>query len=838
MSLTPWPRLMPGFALLLAGLAAGGAGAQTVQALPTGPNFANPSGIAIDHGGNLFTVDAGNDAVTEIPAAGGYKQAVRLAAAAGNFNGPKAIAVDGAGNLFIADTGNNQVKEIVAAGGYVTVMVLANGAFNAPSGIAVDGRGNVFVADTGNNAVKEIAAAGGYATVTTLVSPGAFTAPNEVAIDSHGNLFVADGSATPVKEVPAASRYATVNAVGSIDAAPTALALDSADNLYLSSTVDLANFQSGSVTEFLAAGGYATDQTIAGIPKETTPPLSGLAIDGSGNVFASTASAGYGPALIEYTVSTPVYSMIVLAGGSRSFDSPDGVAADAAGDVFVTDSSNTVWQIAAADGYSKAVALPVPAGTFSLPTGMAVDHSGNLFVLESGQVKEVLAEGGYSTVVTLPAPPTLAASTGIAIDAAGNLFLAELGANQVVEIPAAGGYASVSPIAVANGHFNGPTGVAVDGSGNVFVTDPGNGVVKEILAADGYVTVNTLPAGGGKLLSVAGVAVDGNGNVFISDLTQAKVGYFLEPGQLQEISQADGYATLKTIAPASATMINPQLVAADPAGNIYVADSGNNIVKKFLLAPSPLAAAVLPGSRAVQAGSPATVFATMLNAGSSDLANCQVGLGTAAPAALSASFQTTDPAANTPTGTPDTPVAIAAGGSQSFVLAFSTASEVSDPGQALNFACDGVASAPTVPGVDTVDLDFASAPTQDIITVAATAPQPGVVSMPVSGDGAFAVATYNAGIAGTLTVSVDTGDATLPLTALLCPTDPSNAQCLQPPAASFQRSFAANATPTFSVFLGATGSIPFAPATNRVFVRFKDAAGVTHGSTSVAVDTD
>ena len=57
---------------------------------------------------------------------------------------------------------------------------------------------------------------------------------------------------------------------------------------------------------------------------------------------------------------------------------------------------------------------------------------------------------------------------------------------------------------------------------------------------------------------------------------------------------------------------------------------------------------------------------------------------------------------------------------------------------------------------------------------------------------------------------------------------------LAPAAAPFLQSFAANATPTFSVFLGVTGQIPVSPATNRVFVRFEDAAGITNGSTSVA----
>jgi hypothetical protein len=86
-------------------------------------------------------------------------------------------------------------------------------------------------------------------------------------------------------------------------------------------------------------------------------------------------------------------------------------------------------------------------------------------------------------------------------------------------------------------------------------------------------------------------------------------------------------------------------------------------------------------------------------------------------------------------------------------------------------------------------------------------------------------------------VSADTGGVSLPLSIALCPTDPSSGACLQPATASFPQSFAANATPTFSVFLAAGAPIPFAPDTSRVFVRFTDGSGISHGSTSVAVQT-
>ena len=102
---------------------------------------------------------------------------------------------------------------------------------------------------------------------------------------------------------------------------------------------------------------------------------------------------------------------------------------------------------------------------------------------------------------------------------------------------------------------------------------------------------------------------------------------------------------------------------------------------------------------------------------------------------------------------------------------------------------------------------------------------------------AFAVATSNVGAAGSIAVSADTDAASLPITISLCQTNPLSGACLAPPAASVTTDIGANATPTFAIFGTGTGVIPFDPAGNRVFVRFKDADGITRGATSVAVRT-
>ena len=254
----------------------------------------------------------------------------------------------------------------------------------------------------------------------------------------------------------------------------------------------------------------------------------------------------------------------------------------------------------------------------------------------------------------------------------------------------------------------------------------------------------------------------------------------------------------------------------------------------------PIYSSVLPGARSVRTGVEATIFATIVNGGNAALSNCAVTLPAAAPASLSMVFQTTNPQTNIVTGTVNNAVSIAANGSQSFVLGFASNSPVTDLGQSLQFQCTGLASAPVFAGVNTVDLSFSSTQVADIIALLATVTGDGILTVPFSHDSsaAFAVATANVGISGNLTVKIDTGSATLPVSALLCQTNPANAQCLAAPAASAAVDFGAGATPTFSIFVTASSAIAFAPATSRIFVRFVDQSGLSHGSTSLAVRTD
>ncbi len=573
-----------------------------------------------------------------------------------------------------------------------------------------------------------------------------------------------------------------------------------------------------------------------------------VAVDGSGHVFVADQIYNViRQFTVGGTISTVAGTPSVTAGyggdggaaTGATFNSPAGIAVDASGRVFVADTGNRRIRMFTPGGSISTVAGggssagtdglgdggPATSANLAYPAGVAVDASGNVFVADTFDhlVREFTVGGNISVVAGTPGSSgyggdggaatsaLLASPAAIAVDGAGHVYVADNGSHVIRRFTVGGTISTVAGTPQKFGYggdggpataalLHGPAGVSVDGAGNLYIADTENGVIRQV-------------APGGVITTVAGGGVNA-GSDGVGD---------------------GGPAPL-------ASLSSPTTVVPDGKGNLLVADTGNDLVRSLsATVPTPsLVAAVLPGARSVQATGSATIFATMLNATGAALSNCQVELPSATPRLLLLDYQTTDPSTNALSGSPDTPVSIAANGSQTFLLSFSntenTGTLFSDPGQQLLFACDGVNPAATTQGVNTVDLSFSPTPVADIIALAAVAGTPGTLNLPSGGAGAFAVATDNVGSADTLTVSVDTGSAALPLAISICPTNAS-AQCTATAAPSISQSFAAGSAPTFSVFASATAPIAFAPATSRIFVRFKDSSGASHGSTSVAVET-
>jgi hypothetical protein len=249
-----------------------------------------------------------------------------------------------------------------------------------------------------------------------------------------------------------------------------------------------------------------------------------------------------------------------------------------------------------------------------------------------------------------------------------------------------------------------------------------------------------------------------------------------------------------------------------------------------------LVAAVLPTSRAVQVGTPATAFVTIINTGTVTANSVSVALPPGLPATFG--YQTTDPATNLPVGQPNTPANIGPGQSQSYVVAITPQAPIPPTDVALIYSGTNTGAVAPIVGVNTLLLFASATPTPDLIALAATPSGDGILNIPgVTGSTAFAVASSNVGAGGLVTVSADTGAATVPVTVAVCQTNPQTGSCLAAPTSTLTAQIDGGATSTFSVFVTGNAFVPLEPAANRVFVRFRDAQGVTTGSTSVAVRT-
>jgi hypothetical protein len=295
--------------------------------------------------------------------------------------------------------------------------------------------------------------------------------------------------------------------------------------------------------------------------------------------------------------------------------------------------------------------------------------------------------------------------------------------------------------------------------------------------------------------------------------------------------------TQLTIDTASTTMPGNYMITV--AGSVNGGQSVKATVSLTVNGPAglqPLVAAVLPTSRSVQVGSPATAFVTLINAGTAPATAVGISLASSIPATFG--FQTTDPLTNRLTGAANAPVDIPAGLSQSFVVSVTPTAAFAPTDVAFTFTGSNTAPVAPLVGVNTLLLSGSLTPVPDIVALAVTPSQDGIANIGASTHvGAFAVATVNVGDGGLITVSADTGGKLLPVIVTLCQTSPATGQCLAAPAARLTTQINTRETPTFGIFVSSTDVVPFDPASNRVFVRFADPGGVTRGATSVALRT-
>ena len=530
----------------------------------------NPAGIAVDTGGNLFISDSGNNRIRKVTPNG------VISTLAGNgtpgFAGdggpaisaqltkPYGIAVDVAGNLFIADYGNSRVRRVTPDGVINTFAGNGTAGFSGdggtatsaglsfPSGVAVDAGGNLFVADTANNRIRKVSQGGmittvagngvaGFAGDGGAATSAELSRPAGVSVDGNANLLIADTGNGRIR------RVSTGGAISSV---------------------------AGTVPRFSSLDGIpATSASLA---------VNGVAVDAAGNVFIASlqkvrkvAPGG--------TIST-VYAKAFTSHGD--FFSLVDVAADASGNIFISDIGD--YQ----SDYEDSRVYKVAAN------GVVTTYAGGF----SG----FGGDGGLATSARLSFPD------GLAVDSSGNLFIADTANNRVRRVSANGTISTVAGNGVAGFAGDGgpaisaqirPSGIALDASGNLFIAEPANHRIRKVTSNGTISTVAGIgspgysgdggPATSAQLSSPAGVAVDTAGNIFIADTGNSSIRKVTPAGVISTIagSGSAGYGGDGGLA-TKARLNQPRRVAVSSTGDLFIADTNNNRIRKVSFGPAAL----------------------------------------------------------------------------------------------------------------------------------------------------------------------------------------------------------------------------------------------------------
>ncbi len=556
------------------------------------------------------------------------------AAALARIGAPEGLAVDSSGNIYISDALDHRVRKVSPAGIVTTVAGSGRPGFrgdggpaaaarlNAPYGLAVDAGGNVYIADLGNARIRKVSADGIMSTLAGGgdTDAGRLSQPRNVALDAAGNLYFSDFGGHSVYRLTtdgALSRIAGNGRAGSVkdgvagDAAlaplrsPAGLAIDRSGVLYIADSGNhrIRKVKNGLLTT-VPQGGALLD----------TP--TGIALDAAGDLYV----ADKGMSAVWKLTPAPLR----FAGTGTAGDSGDGgpaVAArlnqpreivfDSAGNLYIADTTPSVGVVrrVAPSGTVHTFAGgqpfrptgddgPAISAYLDAPTGLALDSAGSLYIADrSGHRVRMMSSGIISTAAGIGYAGSggdggfairaqLEGPESVALDAAGNVWLTEPAANRLRKVDS-GGYIST----VQAGTMNFPTGIAVDSDGNAYVADTFNHVVRRI-TPDGRDTVfagtgvpgyagDGGPAAAALLQNPAGLCFDSRQNLYIADSGNHVIRKVTPEGGITTVAGRGEASFGGDGGPAVDALLNtPGAMAADAGGNLYIADTGNERIRK------------------------------------------------------------------------------------------------------------------------------------------------------------------------------------------------------------------------------------------------------------------
>ncbi|MBS1872385.1 MAG: SMP-30/gluconolactonase/LRE family protein [Acidobacteria bacterium] len=582
----------------------------------------SPAGLALDSQGSLYIADSKNNRIRRVSAdgvistyagtgTGGNSGDGGLAVKA-NLKTPLAIAFDANGNLLIADSGNSNIR-LVKLDGTITTIAgtgkrdyggdggLANVAgLDTPAGLAVDSSGNYYISDTGNHSVRIITSDGminrfagynkaGYAGDGSFAENAYLNTPTGLTFDRAGYLYILDYGNDRIRRVSPDDRITTYAGTGTRNAGGDGgLAKNASMNvqgIWADAHNDL----------FLADGANNRVRKIT-------------AADGIIDTIAGNGLSSYLPRALAISGDT-IYFSDADAQRVRTFNVTTGVTGLAAGD----------GQGAYAGDGSAAVNASLRS-----PRGITFDSSGRMYIADSAnhRVRRINTDATITTVAgtgTAGSDGDGAAATSatinepadVAVDSSGNLYIAERSGQRIRKVNGSGVISTVAgtgtqgaPTSATNATdqpLSFPSGLLMESSGSLLIADTGNHRILRLTSSGSVATVAGTGVGGysgdGKAATAAqlnnpmGMALDAAGNLYIADSGNNAVRQIGTDGVVATVAGLTGTTTAARTggfngdgSPATAYSLNqPNSVVPGANCSLYIADTSNKRIRRLLL---------------------------------------------------------------------------------------------------------------------------------------------------------------------------------------------------------------------------------------------------------------